>query len=104
MDRLQTSSAIPEDSPYRINLTLVAQQRIQAATDHRGNNPAGLVGQCRIPHSTANSMEDLIQEASDEMDRLDEYENKRLWEATTEELAERTAARIRLAEAKSSHE
>ena len=57
-----------------------------------------IVGQCALSHTNSTTLEDLVKEADDEMVRLEEYVDKRLWEASTEDIAERTAAQIRAAE------
>jgi|MDSW01.1.fsa_nt_gb hypothetical protein len=105
-------SDIPADAPYRINLALVAKYRIQVATS---SNPKenkekrkadavssdslirNIVKECAIAFTHSDSMEDLIREAEEEMERLKEYQEVRLWEASTSELADRCASRIEAA-------
>lgn len=96
LDKLAASD-IPSDAPYSINLSWIAQHRIKVATESRGK-PMSIVGPCALSFTSARTMEDLIQEAEDEMVRLEEYVDKRLWEADTAELAERIAATIQAAE------
>jgi len=86
-------SDIPADAPYHINLTYVARHRI-AMTEQFNGGPTGLVGQVALPFTNSKTVEDIMEEVDEEMTRLEEYNTKRLWCATTAELDERIAARI----------
>lgn len=86
-------SDIPSDAPYHINLSYIARHRIAVAEKFKGN-PKGLIGQVALPFTNSKTAEDLLQEVEEEMSRLEEYNSKRLWCASTEVLNERIAARI----------
>ena len=60
--------------------------------------PKGLIGQIALPFTNSKTVDDLLQEVEEEMTRLEEYNSKRLWCASTEELNERIATRIKDAE------
>ena len=90
-------SNIPSHVPYHINLAHVARHRIAVAETFKGK-PKGLISQVALPFTNSNTVEDLLQEVVEEMFRLEEYNSKRLWCASTEELNERIATRIKDAE------
>lgn len=90
-------SDIPSDAPYHINLSYIARHRIAVAEKFKGK-PKGLIGQVALPFTNSKTVDDLLQEVEEEMTRLEEYNSKRLWCASTEELNERIATRIKDAE------
>ena len=96
LDKLAASD-IPRDAPYRINLTWIAEHRLKVASQSKGT-PMSIVGPCAVPFTHSKTLEDLIDEADEEMNRLEEYVTKRLWEASTEDIALRIAAQIKAAE------
>ena len=91
-------SSIPSDAPYRVNLTHVAQYRIAVAEKFKGKAKGFAIGQIALSFTNSNTFEELLQEVEEEMTRLEEYNSKRLWCASTEELNERIATRIKDAE------
>lgn len=93
-------SDIPSDAPYHINLRYVARHRIAVAEKFQGK-PKGLISQVALEFTNSKTVGDLFQEVKEEMTRLEEYNAKRLWCASTEDLNDRIAARIGDAESSS---
>lgn len=64
----------------------------------KGEAKGFAIGQIALSFTNSNTVEHLLQEVEEEMARLEEYNAKRLWRASTKELSLRIAARISDAE------
>lgn len=74
LDRMAASD-LPETSQYRVDVGKIAQYRIDVATQY-ANDPDMVEELCQC-----GQVEELVQQADDEMLVLDMYLKERLWEA-----------------------
>ena len=73
MDRMAASD-LPETAQYRVDIEKIANYRIQVATEH-ADDPDLVEELCQC-----GQVEELVQQAEDEMIVLDMYLKERLWE------------------------
>jgi NADH dehydrogenase (ubiquinone) 1 alpha subcomplex subunit 5 len=68
------ASDLPETAQYRVDVEKIAKYRIRIATEH-ANDPDMVEELCQC-----GQVEELVQQADDEMGVLDMYLRERLWE------------------------
>jgi NADH dehydrogenase (ubiquinone) 1 alpha subcomplex subunit 5 len=68
------ASDLPETAQYRVDLTKIAKYRIEIATKH-ADDPDLVEELCQC-----GQVEELVEQADDEMIVLDMYLKERLWE------------------------
>jgi NADH dehydrogenase (ubiquinone) 1 alpha subcomplex subunit 5 len=73
LDRMAASD-LPETAQYRVDVTKIAEYRIDVATKY-ADDPDMVEELCRC-----GQVEELVQQAEDEMIVLDMYLKERLWE------------------------
>jgi NADH dehydrogenase (ubiquinone) 1 alpha subcomplex subunit 5 len=73
LDRMAASD-MPETAQYRVDVTKIANYRIQMATEH-SDDPDLVEELCQC-----GQVEELVQQADDEMIVLDMYLKERMWE------------------------
>lgn len=73
LDRMAASD-LPEKAQYRVDITKIANYRIRIATEH-ADDPDMVEELCQC-----GQVEELVQQADEEMMVLDMYLKERLWE------------------------